>query len=345
MLTHEECYEHKCNLFVILSHCHNGIFANGFCRTRQKANELVEKHGSRFNKHTVEGHILDQWFSGGVASHPTVGPSIEEQKDKVLKIWRDTPGDWLVALYAIYEAGMAEAEVAAQRLVQVTLEEAEEIRQEIQKLYVSCDPGPTPAHDVQYAINTVLVKRLEAAPAVAPETAAPVQEVPTVVPQCTGPFADDRTCPIHSRYKHTEAAAVTAQVELVDIALKAGAEIGTPAWPVTQGYRLRMANALAAVRPLIEAAAREGYWKQEDVEKAIGDVWTAWGAEYFTWVEFTRKLRAHLTPTPEPIEKLRCICGYDARNNERDHNVECFVPQDFAQNSPPPSGRSRNDQK
>jgi hypothetical protein len=138
---------------------------------------------------------------------------------------------------------------------------------------------------------------------------------------------------------------VTAQDELVDIALKAGAEIGTPAWPVTQGYRLRMANALAAVRPLIEAAAREGYWKQEDVEKAIGDVWTAWGAEYFTWVEFTRKLRAHLTPTPEPIEKLRCICGYDARNNERDHNVECFVPQDFAQNSPPPSGRSRNDQK
>jgi hypothetical protein len=31
------------------------------------------------------------------------------------------------------------------------------------------------------------------------------------------------------------------------------------------------------------------------------------------------------TPAPEPVEKLRCICGYDARNNERDHNVECFV--------------------
>jgi hypothetical protein len=283
---------------------------------------------------------LDQWFSGGVASHPTVGPSIEEQKDKVLKIWRDTPGDWLVALYAIYEAGMAEAEVAAQRLVQVTLEEAEEIRQEIQKLYVSCDPGPTPAHDVQYAINTVLVKRLEAAPAVAPETAAPVQEVPTVVPQCTGPFADDRTCPIHSRYKHTEAAAVTAQDELVDIALKAGAEIGTPAWPVTQGYRLRMANALAAVRPLIEAA-RDKQWEMAIQDEGDRISWQGFGAE----TTFAKAVRARLTPTPEPIEKLRCICGYDARNNERDHNVECFVPQDFAQNSPPPSGRSRNDQK
>jgi hypothetical protein len=104
--------------------------------------------------------------------------------------------------------------------------------------------------------------------------------------------------------------------------------------------------AIAAVRPQIEAAAREGYWKQEDVEKAIQDEgdrisWQGFGAE----TTFAKAVRARLTPTPEPIEKLRCICGYDARNNERDHNVECFVPQDFAQNSPPPSGRSRNDQK
>jgi hypothetical protein len=85
MPTHEEWYEQKCNLFVILSHCHNGIFVNGFCQTREKANELIEKHGDKFNKHTVEGHILDMWTTGGMTSHPTVGPSIEGKKVVVRK--------------------------------------------------------------------------------------------------------------------------------------------------------------------------------------------------------------------------------------------------------------------
>ena len=80
MPTHEEMYEQKCNLFVILKHYQDGVYCRGFCRTREKANELVEKHGDKFSGHTVEGHILDQWFSGGMVSHPTVGPSIENKE-------------------------------------------------------------------------------------------------------------------------------------------------------------------------------------------------------------------------------------------------------------------------
>jgi hypothetical protein len=72
-----------------------------------------------------------------------------------------------------------------------------------------------------------------------------------------------------------------------------------------------MANALAAVRPQIEAA-RDKQWEMAITEEGLRHDWLL-------------NVRARLTPAPEPVEKLRCICGYDARNNERDHNVECFV--------------------
>ena len=73
-------YEQKCNLFVVLEHVYDGMYARAFCRTREKANELIEKHGSGLSDYIVSRHILDQWFSGGDVSLPTVGPSIENKE-------------------------------------------------------------------------------------------------------------------------------------------------------------------------------------------------------------------------------------------------------------------------
>ena len=95
-------------------------------------------------------------------------------------------------------------------------------------------------------------------------------------------------------------AAARAQDELVRIAIAAylGDGVTYSDWEIEH-----MTAVLAAVRPKIEAAARESLMK--DVEKDI----TAYLLDEHGWnigdaIFAASKIRARLTPTPEPVERV-----------------------------------------
>ena len=59
----------------------------------------------------------------------------------------------------------------------------------------------------------------------------------------------------------------------------------------------------------IEAAARVGYWKQEDVEKALVDEVYFWGERQIKAEPhaFFRCVCARFTPTPEPVDRVEVL--------------------------------------